>query len=131
MVISCKPENGDCIDSSRGCLFREFDCGERLIDGEHGSAKETNLLSGDDGGRPFAQAIEVDQRLRGGVPRFVLALQDCAAPPAASRVVGDPGGFFLQPFLEMRRPRIEGLYVWQIFEEIGKQARGMRDLGEW
>ena len=113
VVVGGEPENRDGVDSSRGCLFGEFDRGQRLVDGEHRSAEKADLLPGHDCGRAFAQAIEIGQRLRRGVPGFVLPLKDCSDAFAASRIVGNFRGFFFQPFREMRRSGIEGLYVWR------------------
>jgi hypothetical protein len=102
MVVSCQPENGDSVDSGGGCFFCEFDCSERFVNGEHRAAEKSNLLSGDDRGCTLAQAIKIGQRLRGGIPGFILALEDCGDALAAGRIVGNLLGFFFQPFPEKR-----------------------------
>ena len=130
MVVGGQPENRDGVDSGRGGFFREFDRGQRFVDREHRAAEKSNLLPGDDRRRAFAQTIKIGQRLRRGVPRFVLALQNGGDALAAGGIVGNPCGFFFQPFMKMRRPGIERLDLGLVCEEVGEQARGVRDLGE-
>ena len=57
VIIGCQPENRDGVDSGASSFLREFDRSERFVNGEHGSAKKSGLLAGDNCGRSFAQAF--------------------------------------------------------------------------
>src|SRR6266496_5173133 len=98
MVVGSQPENRDSIDSGLGSLLCQFDCGERLVNREHGAAEKSYLLPSDDRRRTLAQALEVGKSLRRGVPGSILALKNRGDTLAPRGIVGDLCGFRFDPF---------------------------------
>jgi hypothetical protein len=120
VVIRGQPEDGNRLDAGRSCLFCQLDRGQGLVDGEHGAAEQTDLLPSHDGCRALAQAIDVCESLRRGVPGFVLPFNNRADALPPGWIVLNRRCLLLRPITEVRRMRVERLNARRICKEIGE-----------
>ena len=102
VIVGGEPEHWDCINTGSSGLFRKLDRRKRFVNGEHRTAEKADLLSRDNRGRTFAQAIEVGQRFWRSVPGLILALKDARYAFTAGRVVGNLRGLIFYPLAEKR-----------------------------
>ena len=130
VVRGSQPEDGNRVNARRCGLFRQFDGSQSFIDSKHRAAEQADLLPRHDSNRASAQTGEVRESLRRSVPGCVLAVENRADALPPRGIVLQRSGFRLQPFLEVRRVRVERLDARRVCEEVGEKTSRVRDLSE-
>src|SRR5579862_7668039 len=130
VIVGGQPEHRHSVDSRARCFFREFHCGQSLVDGKHRAAEKPHLLARNHSSRSLAQAIEVRERLFRRTPGSVLFVENRGDPFPSQFVIRDAASFLFQPFSGLWGPGIEPLDLRGISEEVEEKTRGMRDLRE-
>ena len=131
VVVGGKPENRNSVNSRGSRFTGKFHRAESFVEGERGSAEESDLLSRNDGGRSLTHAVQIGERLFRGAPGAVLPLENIGHLLAARRFVGNLSRFLFQPLMKIRGSRIKASNLGSVSQEILEKARGMRDLREW
>src|SRR5262245_26588679 len=131
MIFCRTPEHRNALDTQfsrfRCCLNRT----QRLVQRKDGAAKQTNLLSGDQGERTRSECGDVLQGLLGGAETFVLPVKNLRHAGTALSRISNVTGFVFRPFQEHRRTTVKGLSRRSALDKIQEQARGVRNLAEW
>ena len=97
VIVSSEPENRHRVNPGSSRFFRQFDRRQRFIHGEHGSAEESNLLSGNHRERASPQPIKIADRFGRRSPGFVLPRKNLPHTGSAIRIVRNLGTFLFDP----------------------------------
>ena len=123
VVLGGHPENRHGVDSIPGQLLRNPDCRQRLVHGIRRPAKQSHLLSRDNGNRSLCQPFEIRLRLgTGSQVHVLLAKNPRYFRPAFLGVIEFPAGF--RHRLHRRRMGVERLYFFKLLQ-IGEKQLGL------